>query len=430
MSKKRPLFLAMEGCAMLSKSINHLAIAAILLFVGSSARSRTQAIAAEGASTIAWQDDVNSALRLSNQTGQPVLLHFYSNNCVPCKMLDAKAFKNPALGQVMAKSVIPVKINYDQHRDIAQHYNITRFPTDLFLHHTGEELYRTVSPQDPADYAKLIDRVAGKNRTWTIAQTDKLHTIQSAKASFDALNAEFESTRFTHPASTKSKTFQTPDNDAPSEPQTNSYCVAPHCVDVQPTPTSEEPAVGGPFHLASQSTELKGNRYQQVANKLAASESQSILKESDQADANRTMASVTMGGVFAEDKTLALEGYCPVSLLTKKAWILGSPSSSVKHRGRLYQCASEEARIDFLQDPDKYSPVLSGYDIVHFLETGELVAGKREFGCEFQGHVFIFMSLANKAHFDAHAFDYAGNLNTKTESGRVANGTSSSVMQR
>ena len=430
MKRKRPLFLAMEGCAMLSNSTKYLAIAAILLLVGTRTYFRSDAIAAESSSTIAWGDDVNMALRLASQTGQPVLLHFYSNNCVPCKMLDAKAFKNPALGQVMAKSVIPVKINYDQHKDIAQHYNITRVPTDLFLHHTGDELYRTVSPQDPADYAKLLDRVAGKNRTWTIAQTDKLHSIKSAKSSFDALNAEFESTRFTHPASTKSKTFQTPDNDVSPEPQPNSYCVAPHCVDVQQTQLSDESPVGGPFHLASQSTELKGNRYQQAANKVAPSDSQSILKESDQVNTNGPMASVTMGGVFAEDKTLALDGYCPVSLLTRKAWILGSPSSSVKHRGRLYQCASEEARIEFLQDPDKYSPVLSGYDIVHFLETGELVAGKREFGCEFQGHVFIFMNAANKAHFDTHAIDYAGNLDVKAESGRVATGTSSSAMQR
>ena len=340
-------------------------------------------------------------------------------------MLDAKAFKNPALGHVMARSVIPVKINYDQHRDIAQHYEITRFPTDLFLHPNGEELYRTVSPQDPADYAKLLDRVVAKNRDWAVAQVSKQPTT-SAKGTFAALSSEFESARNTYPASTKSKSFQTIADEVAPEPQPNSYCMAPACDIVQPAPQTE-----GPFHLVSQSTEVKGNRYQQqVAQKESPTPAKSLLTGSNQANVGESMASVTMGGVFAEDKTLALDGYCPVSLLTKKAWLKGSAASSVKHRGRLYQCTDEETRTQFLQDPDKYSPVLSGYDIVHFLETGELVAGKREFGCEFQGHVFVFMNAENKAHFDLHAIQYAPNLESRADAGRVANGTSSSAMQR
>jgi len=98
---------------MLSKTSKSLAIATILCFLVLHPEFESAAFSAEKPSTIAWGNDLNEALRQASQTGQPVLVHFYSDNCVPCKMLDAKAFKSQVLGYAMARKVLPVKINYD-----------------------------------------------------------------------------------------------------------------------------------------------------------------------------------------------------------------------------------------------------------------------------------------------------------------------------
>ncbi len=169
-------------------------LAAVVWGAGVGWHFESASLAAPGrGSAISWGNDLHEALRQASQSGQPVLVHFYTDNCVPCKMLEAKAFKNAELGEAMTRSVIPVKINYDQHRDIAQRYQVTRFPTDLFLHPNGEELYRTVSPQEPADYVKLLDRVAAKNRDWVVERMSRLSTLPPSRpnttAKFEAASA-------------------------------------------------------------------------------------------------------------------------------------------------------------------------------------------------------------------------------------------------
>ncbi len=420
---------------MLSKTSQIVAIAMTFSLAMLPNALQTMAHAADKTSTIAWGDDLKEALQQASQTGQPVLVHFYSDNCVPCKMLDAKAFKSPVLGDAMARTVIAVKIKFDDHRDIAQHYQITRFPTDLFLHPNGEELYRTVSPQDPNDYSKLLDRVAAKNKDWVVDRMTKLSKAASASRFADPSHFKTATVREDRQVATHGSHFQPLPNAshvATAEPQLNSFCTpadvnnSPPIVDAD---TVEQQ--GGVFHLASQTSEVKENRYQRHPSKAIAQNSHtSLLKSQAEATANGELASVTMGGVFTEDSSLGLDGFCPVSLVTLKAWAQGSEQFSVRHRGRIYRCSSEEARAQFLQDPDRFSPVLSGYDIVHFLETGELIAGKREFGFEYLGHVFVFMNEANKAHFDAHAVHYAQNMNAVNGADRIASQTNSPSMQR
>ncbi|MDZ4852226.1 MAG: thioredoxin family protein [Pirellulaceae bacterium] len=399
--------------------------------------------ASELNSTIPWGGDLDIALRQASQTGQPVLVHFYSDNCVPCKMLDAKAFRNHALGAAMTRSIHPVKINCDQHRDIALRYEITRFPTDLFLHHSGEELYRTVSPQDPADYIKLLDRVAMKNRDFSAPRMTNLAQRnlggRSSKNSFDTASAKDG-----QPVSSQSQLFLAASTGKHVEPQVNQFCLSD-----QSTESTQAEMIStandSVFQLASHSSESRENRYQRSVFSAASNPSamstptapstpsdngRSVLADPSSANASESMASVSMGGVFSEDNTPGLDGFCPVALVEKKSWVQGKGSFSVRHRGRVYQCESEEARDRFLLAPDRYSPVLSGYDIVHFLETNQLVPGKREFGCEFQGRVFVFMNATNKAHFDVHAIQYAQSLGATHDAERVANGTSGSAIQR
>ncbi|HPP53074.1 MAG TPA: thioredoxin domain-containing protein, partial [Thermoguttaceae bacterium] len=57
---------------------------------------------------------------------------------------------------------------------------------------------------------------------------------------------------------------------------------------------------------------------------------------------------------------LGLEGYCPVELVEKRRWVLGTHPWGVIHQGRTYMCAGPEEQKRFLANPDRYAPVLSG----------------------------------------------------------------------
>ena len=71
----------------------------------------------------------------------------------------------------------------------------------------------------------------------------------------------------------------------------------------------------------------------------------------------------------------AYEGCCPIALVKSGQKLQGATANAVRHRGRTYLMESPEAVDEFLQAPDRYSPVLSGYDPMIFLETGKLVDG-------------------------------------------------------
>ncbi len=79
-------------------------------------------------------------------------------------------------------------------------------------------------------------------------------------------------------------------------------------------------------------------------------------------------ASVSLTGVASQDIAPGFDGLLSCHTTEKIGMVAGNEQFSVKHRGRIYHCISEDARTEFLRDPDHYSPVLSGYDIVHFME--------------------------------------------------------------
>ena len=92
----------------------------------------------------------------------------------------------------------------------------------------------------------------------------------------------------------------------------------------------------------------------------------------------------------AQKYPLALEGYCPVTMYRDREWVAGDKRFGAIHRERTYLFANEQLRDEFMQDPDKFSPMLSSYDPVIFYENEKLVDGVRDFGVFFNNRMYFF----------------------------------------
>lgn len=103
---------------------------------------------------------------------------------------------------------------------------------------------------------------------------------------------------------------------------------------------------------------------------------------------------------------LAMDGYCPVTLVTMQKWTKGDIRWGAVHRGRTYLLASQADQQRFLADPDRYSPALSGYDPVRFAEARQLVDGRREFGVFFGGTYYLFADEAALVKFEGQPEGY------------------------
>jgi protein disulfide-isomerase len=103
----------------------------------------------------------------------------------------------------------------------------------------------------------------------------------------------------------------------------------------------------------------------------------------------------------ATQTELAMQGFCPVTVVREDKWVEGKPEFGVIHLGKLYLFTNQEAMQTFLSDPIPYTPVLNEIDAVVFFEERRIVPGKREWGLKdpIYGRMFFFADEASMNHF-------------------------------
>lgn len=85
---------------------------------------------------------------------KPVLIDFFATWCGPCKMM------HPILEELKSKvgdKVKIVKIDVDQHQDIASQYMIQSVPT-LMIFKDGKQLWREAGVHSAADLEKELEK--------------------------------------------------------------------------------------------------------------------------------------------------------------------------------------------------------------------------------------------------------------------------------
>jgi YHS domain-containing protein len=105
-----------------------------------------------------------------------------------------------------------------------------------------------------------------------------------------------------------------------------------------------------------------------------------------------------------------LEGFCPVTLKQGQRWAPGDRRWGVVHRGRTYLFTGPDQQREFLKNPDRYSPVLSGLDPVIAIEKGHSVTGRRKHGVFYGGRVYLFADETSLEQFSRSPERYAAGV--------------------
>lgn len=83
---------------------------------------------------------------------KPVLVDFWGEGCVPCKMLSPVF---DALAEELNGDVIVAKVNTSEEMALAQKYGIMMIPT-VIAFKFGEEIERIVGVRDRSDYINMV----------------------------------------------------------------------------------------------------------------------------------------------------------------------------------------------------------------------------------------------------------------------------------
>jgi YHS domain-containing protein len=113
-------------------------------------------------------------------------------------------------------------------------------------------------------------------------------------------------------------------------------------------------------------------------------------------------------GQRAQQKApLALEGYCPVSVLEMRKWVKGDPGHQVVYDGRTYLFADEKGKKMFEANSSKYVPALGGDCVVALVKMGKRVPGNIRHAALHDGRLFLFSNADAHKIFRAEPATYA-----------------------
>lgn len=395
---------------------------------------------------VQWSFDLNQATQVAASENKLVLLHFTATWCAPCKELDRFVFVNPTTIRALSTHVIPVKIDVDAHKFIADKYQITSVPTDVIMTPGGHVVSRQPSPRSSDGYLQLLSHAKAASENISVDSLNEQSKIRQAIS----VNQPIETGQRSQQNSSgfqmgSGGNFSPSGVQTPGMPSTaggasitNKFF--PHNDNSQFTQTPNQSMTtphgsvytGGQGANSSMQSQNVRNEYSNgygpnSGGDFAVSpadrpggmmrvQNPYITEADDSSLEMNSIAEVpdpsTNSGID-QSKThavslppIGLDGYCGVTLTEEQKWVKGDERYGCIHRGKLYFFASQESLDRFQMTPDMFSPLLGGADPVTFHESGKLVAGKRKLGI-FYGEpgepslIVLFDSEANRMSFES-----------------------------
>ncbi|MBL8850860.1 MAG: thioredoxin family protein, partial [Planctomycetaceae bacterium] len=87
-----------------------------------------------------WMTDFDAALAEAQRLQRPLLVHFYTDWCPPCKRMEQSVLNRPEILAEIRKRVVAVKVNAEHSPKVAARYGVDSFPMDVFVEPDGTEM--------------------------------------------------------------------------------------------------------------------------------------------------------------------------------------------------------------------------------------------------------------------------------------------------
>lgn len=161
---------------------------------------------------IRWAPDIGSARRASAEFKVPLLIHFYGDNCLPCKTLEQRVLNQPAVIDTLNKYFICVKVNATQDRQTAAEFQVHSWPTDVFVSPDGKTLYQGICQQEQRAYASVLEnvKVMNRDRNIMLAAKQPVQAIDGIAQQVAAVGSQAQSPELPRPGANLVTNSQTP----------------------------------------------------------------------------------------------------------------------------------------------------------------------------------------------------------------------------
>lgn len=103
-----------------------------------------------------WLADYGFARQESKRLGLPLLIHFSTEGCGPCKLMERETLHSKALLAKFGTQILALKINYEDHPGIAEAFRVELYPSDVIVAPNGTIVFKTSGHQTTQRYMANI----------------------------------------------------------------------------------------------------------------------------------------------------------------------------------------------------------------------------------------------------------------------------------
>lgn len=277
-----------------------------------------------------WSDDVESSLRVANESGQLVLMKFTADWCGYCKKMERETFTKPAVAGLVNQNFVPLLIDADKHQMLVQRLKIQGLPAVL-----------VVSPQ-----MVILKRIEGyqteKKLLPQLRQVIAQHQPAPKQNSSILAGGRHTQAPVTQPVS-QPRTVSTP-----PAMLGNSATFKQSPPAAQPA-MSTQPAFGGLCLTSVNETRS-----------LVSGTPQFALQFHGKTLFFRDAAQMRKFRQNPEKYWPILDGNCPVTQAESRSAVEGKLEYAAMFRGKLWLNSSPEHMQKFVQRPTTYADMLTG----------------------------------------------------------------------
>jgi thiol-disulfide isomerase/thioredoxin/YHS domain-containing protein len=375
-----------------------------------------------------WQKDLDTARKLATQSDRLILVHFWSQKCAPCLQMERDTFSQSNVAKTLEATFVPVKIDADQYPKIANQFGIRRVPTDLVMTPDGKVVDSSTGFYPPAQYLSRMSQIAAAARRGPGTAPDRSLVAANVQPPYGSAPVDGRPAGAA-PAGRQvgPSGWNVPPDRAPPIAAATTSATAPGGYAMPPGADPRDRNADPRGRAAEDTTSSPSGRTIPPSDRLARWPSSAGGEGSRRLDAagpapRNPGADPEAGrgfarpaGSAAEERfqpPLDLEGYCPVTLVEQGRWVRGDRRYGVIHHGRTYLFTGQQEADRFFQNPDRYAPVLSGNDVVVFVDQGQTVPGRRAHGAVFGDRVYLFSSEASYEKFAQNTHRYLSSLSS------------------
>ena len=113
---------------------------------------------------VGWVEDYAAGRARAAALGRPLLVSVSSPACPPCRQLDAATYADPAVAGLIARELVPLRLDSGRDAALVAALNVQSFPLTIFAGPDGTVLHRVAGYVGPQEMLAHIEEALSRLR--------------------------------------------------------------------------------------------------------------------------------------------------------------------------------------------------------------------------------------------------------------------------